>query len=158
MESIQRIPPIDEQLEVERAAAAPYVDYPDLPRWWPVVAGCWFTAVLTPAVADRPEHRALQIALLVVLIGLLGAAVRWYTTQRGVVPSNDPRHAPPEIARLMWAYYGLAATIALVVLACRRWAPPAVTLATTFVLSTVGLTLYDSRYRAAAARARARLS
>lgn len=159
MESTHPIPPTGDELhDVERAAAAPFVEYPDLPWWWAVVAGAWFTAILTPTVLDWPGNVFARLALLTVLIAILGATVRWYVAQRGVMPSNDPRVAPTEIGRVMWAYYVGVAVVLVVLLALWIWAPPAVTLAAVFVLSSGGLTFYERRYRTAAARTRARLA
>lgn len=159
MESTHPIPPTGDELrDVERAAAAPFVDYPELPRWWVIVAGLWFTAVLAPSVTEWPDNTALRISILVVLVAALGAAVTWYTSQRGVVPSTDPRHAPPEVGRVMWAYYALAAAAFGVMLALWAWAPPLVTLAWVFGVSTGGLAIYDRRYERAANRAKARLA
>lgn len=140
----------------DRAAAAPYIDYPEPPWWYPPAAGLWFAAIVSltgDVVTDNPVVRGVALAAL---IAILGVAVQRYRRIRGVMPATSPRHAPPEIRREMYAYLIAAAVVVTVVLATASTRPTAAP-PVTFVLATGGLALYEGRYRRAAGKVRERL-
>jgi hypothetical protein len=51
--------------EAERAAAAPYVDYPPSPRWFAPAAGLWAAGLVLAATA-LGDHPAVAIPIAVV--------------------------------------------------------------------------------------------
>lgn len=143
--------------DIDRAAAAPFLEYPSLPVWWPVVAGAWFTAVFSAGFTGWISNTGVRAAVTVSLVAALAFFLRWYMDRRGVMPSSDPRVAPTEIGRAMWWYYAGAIACALVIAACFLWAPPVVAAVATFILATVGIAVYDRAYHRAADQVRSRL-
>jgi hypothetical protein len=138
----------------ERAAAAPYVDYPPTPKWYPLAAGAW-AALVVLVMSGAWSRPAVFIPLLVALIVAEGAFLVWYRRYRQIMPSM--RHAPREINAAFGRYFvGLALVVGVCVgvyvtlgsLACA---------AVTLVVVTAGLALYERDYASAAAATRARL-
>ncbi len=147
--------PRQQLAEAERAAAAPYVDYPPTPRWYAPAVGAWSAALLA-VVTTRTSHHVLAIVMLASLLAAEGAFFAWYRAKRGTMPSM--RQVPTEIRAEMWRYLvGLAVVVAAVAAAVvlASWVVAAVV---TFVLVTAGLTVYERRYERAAAATRARLA
>lgn len=142
--------------ELERAEAAPYVDYPPTPAWYFPAAGAWFAGI-TGVQGLTEDHLPLAIALVVVLLGALGAFCAWYARYRGAMPSIL-RRAPRGMHRTFIAYFvGVALVLGAVWGTGEEvgwgWAS-----ALMFVLATVGLWLHEKSYAAAAARVRDRLA
>ncbi|GGO72101.1 hypothetical protein [Nocardioides deserti] len=142
--------------ELERAEAAPYVDYPPTPWWYYPAAGAWF-AGMTGLQGLTDVNLAVAIALLVVLLVALGAFSGWYARYRGAMPSVL-RRAPRGMGRMFAIYFvGVALVFGAVwwtgTEAGWGWAS-----ALMFVLATTGLWLHEQSYAAAAARVRERLS
>lgn len=137
-----------------RAEAAPYLSYPKLPRYYPVVFAAWFAAM-----AAALGHLGSPWAFVAVVVLLIAEIVflRWFSRAHGAMPWPGRGNPPPEIARLYRAYY-VGAALVLVAIALTWWLAglwPAV--AVTFVLTAAGLWLYDRRYEKAAATVRERL-
>jgi hypothetical protein len=144
----------DEALaEVERASAAPYVDYPPTPAWYPPAVGAW-TAALTMAttLADRILFGAALAALLAIEL----AALALYRRYRGTLPSM--RRVPAEIGRAMRQFFVGATAVLAAVVTVYALASPVVAAGVAFVTVTALLHWYEERYAAAAAAARDRLS
>jgi hypothetical protein len=140
--------------EAERAAAAPYVDYPRTPGWYAPVVGAW-SAALVAVLATRSSHPVLSVVVLVALVAAEGGFLAWYRNKRGTMPSM--RQVPPEIRREMSRYLvGLVVVVAAVVAAAVLLSGLLAALLA-FVLVTGGLTVYERRYERAAAATRARL-
>lgn len=142
--------------ELERAEAAPYVDYPPTPAWYFPAAGAWFAGI-TGMQGLTEDHLPIALVLLVVLIGALGAFCAWYAGYRGAMPSML-RRAPRGMGPMFALYFVGAALIFGAVWTTGHaagwgWASPL-----TFVLATTGLWLHEKSYGAAAARVRERLS
>lgn len=140
--------------EADRAAAAPYVDYPRTPTWYAPAVGAW-SAALVAVLAARNSHPVLSVALVLALVAAEVGFIAWYRTKRGTMPSL--RHVPPEIRSEMTRYVvGLVVVMAAVLAAAvlLSWVVAAVL---AFVLVTAGLTAYERRYARAAAATRARL-
>lgn len=138
--------------EADRAAAAPYIDYPPTPRWYPVATGVW-VAALCLALAIR-DHHVLRALALVSLIAVEVTFLAWYRRYRGTWPRG---RAPREIRQVMAAFVVGAASVVLVV-GLVLWLTNAWLAATAaFALATPAVTWYERAYAAAAARARARL-
>lgn len=147
--------------DAERAEAAPFVDYPPTPWWYPPLAGLWFGAVAaTMSGFYDPRADAIKVAALfgaaLLLFGLLGVFVGWYRRRWGSWPAM--RKAPAEI-RTAYAEYGVGLAVVSVavvgtwLLAGRWWGIGALT-----VLVAALLFWYERRYATAARRIRERLS
>ncbi|QRY63358.1 hypothetical protein JVX90_03750 [Gordonia sp. PDNC005] len=138
--------------EAERAAAAPFVDYPPTPPWYSPAVGAWFTC-LAAIVWYRPDTK-FAIPAMIVLIALVGAFVAWHTRVRGTMPTLTG--APRELRGPMLAYAAGVVVIAAVVIPLGMWEPLAGVLAT-FVLVTAGIAAYEAAYARAARAVRERL-
>lgn len=135
----------------DRAAAAPYTDYPPTPRWYSPATGAW--AAVLVALLFAPDDRSWlrAVGLLVVAAGI-AAFTLWYRPYRGVWPSFRP---PREIGVAM-AWFLVVAVLAVVGIAllASRWYWIGVLVA--FPAVTLGIWLYELAYRRAARRARER--
>lgn len=140
---------------LERAEAAPYLDYPELPGWYPVAFAAWFAAM---AAVVGYVGNLWVIAAVFGLIVVEVLFVRWFVRAHGAMPWPGKGNPPAEIARLYRAYYvaaaGVVVAVGLTWWLVGHW--PAV--AATFVLASLGFWLYDVRYEVAAARVRERLA
>ncbi|MDN4171511.1 hypothetical protein QWY28_00995 [Nocardioides sp. SOB77] len=141
---------------LERAEAAPYVDYPPTPGWYFPAAGAWFAGI-TGFQGLTDDHLPLALGLLVVLLVGLGAFCGWYARYRGVMPSML-RRAPRGMGTMFAVYFVGAALVLGAVWATGHavgwgWAS-----ALMFVLATTGLWLHEKSYAAAATRVRERLA
>ncbi|GAA5141147.1 hypothetical protein GCM10023340_02360 [Nocardioides marinquilinus] len=138
--------------EDERAAAAPWIDYPPTPAWYPVAGGLWFGAWAWIITADQ----WWSTLLLIPMVLLLGVYVGWYRRRRGTTPRWTG--APREINRALWVFAGIAAALVvgglLLDLLVGRWPM----IAWVAVGVAAGLALYERRYAVAARQARARLA
>ena len=138
----------------ERASAAPYVDYPPTPRWYPFAVGVW-AALMVLALHGIPERPAVFIPALLVLVVAEGAFLRWYRRYRQTMPSL--RGAPTEINT---AFRRCIAGVVVVLAVCagvNAAFGPFACAAVTFALVTAGLALYERQYAAAADATRDRL-
>ncbi|MDN4159996.1 hypothetical protein [Nocardioides abyssi] len=142
--------------DLERAEAAPYVDYPPTPGWYFPAAGAWF-AGLTGVQGLTEDHLPVAIALIVVLLGALGAFCGWYARYRGAMPSVL-RRAPRGMGSMFALYFVGAAVVLGVVWWTGAQAGWGWASALMFLLATAGLWLHEQSYAAAAARVRDRLS
>lgn len=137
--------------EDERAAAAPWIDYPAPPAWYPVAGGLWFGAWAWILTADQWWSSLLLLPLLL----LVGGYVGWYRRRRGTTPRWWG--APREIDRVLWLFIGTAAVLVaggvLLDQLVGRW--PMIAWVTLGV--GAGLALYEWRYARAARRTRERL-
>lgn len=144
------------QRTLERAEAAPYLDYPQLPWWYPAAFGAWFAAMAALLLGYLSDPFGLLA--LVALIGVEIWFFRWFERKHGAMPWPGKGNPPAEIARIHRAYYiGCFAVLFAVALTwwlLGHW--PAV--AATFILATGGFWLYDVRFEAVAERVRERLA
>jgi len=153
MESAEELRERERELVAERAAAAPYVDYPPTPRWYPPFMGLWATGY-TAVLGVPREHAMLQaLGQLVLLVVMIGFQV-WYRRYRGTWPRGK---APAEVRRVLAAFVvGAVVVIGLVALAL--WLGPLwIAVVVAFVLVTIGVSWYEAVYARAAARTRTRL-
>ncbi|MFC7493508.1 MULTISPECIES: hypothetical protein [unclassified Nocardioides] len=139
--------------KADRAEAAPWIDYPPTPRWYPFAVGTW-AALLTLVLAELED--ATRMAGAVGLIAIELAFLRWYVGYRGgVMPTGS---APREFRAAILCFVLTAAAIVLgataLVANVATWA------AVVFVLVavTLGIGWYERVYAGAAARARTRLA
>jgi hypothetical protein len=139
----------------ERAGAAPYIDYPPTPKWYPAAVGAWLAAVILTChgASERP---AIFIPLLVALLVAEFAFIAWYRRRWQTWPSM--RNAPKEI-RSAYRRYALTATPAFAAgIALYAFLGPYTAAAFAFVVTTVGLTAYERHYHHAAEATRRRLA
>jgi hypothetical protein len=138
--------------QAERAAAAPYIDYPPTPRWYPPATGLWAAAFcLAMAI---PDDSALRAVALVILVAVQLIFLAWYRRYRGVWPRG---RAPEEVRKVLMAFV-VGATAAIGVLGMTLWLADAwIAAVVAFVVVTPAVVLYERAYAAAAARARVRL-
>jgi hypothetical protein len=141
----------------ERAAAAPYVDYPPTPWWYAPVIGAWTAAVLGTFVWWR-ENAGLFIAALLVLIALELLFVSWMKRRHGALPVPGRGRPPAEIAAVWRGYMLGVAAIALLVALAWVLGGTLIAAGSAFVLVTAGLIGYERRYAVAAAQVRSRLT
>jgi hypothetical protein len=144
----------DHLAAAERAAAAPYVDYPATPPWYAPAVGAWAGA-LVGALLLLDEHPVLRVVSLLALVAVESGFIAWYRRYRGTMPTL--RRAPAEMSREFgWYFLGLALVVA-VVAAAALWVSGVLAAVLAFVLVTVGAEAYERRYARAAAATRARL-
>jgi hypothetical protein len=139
--------------EADRAAAAPWTDFPPTPRWYPPAVGAW-TALVAVTLGQGRAHPAAAVAGLVVLVIIEYGFVVWYRRYRGAMPGNrPPREFHQPIARLV---LGVAAITAVAWLGW-HFIHPAVAVGATFALMTALIGWYEGQYAAAAKAVKARL-
>ena len=136
----------------DRAAAAPWVDYPPTPWWYFPAAGCWFAA-MAAVVGGVGDNHVVDVIVLVIALVAYGACIGWYRRYRGVMPhGKPPREFWPAIG---WYLVGAAAFFVVVWFALQASIVLGTVLA--FVLATGGLAAYEVAYARAANRTRSRL-
>jgi hypothetical protein len=133
----------------ERASAAPYVDYPPTPKWYPFVVGAW-CALMVLALHGLSTDTAVFVPVVVALVAAEGAFIAWYRRYRKTMPTL--RNAPPEINAAFRRYF--AGCVAVLAVCAGTWVllGPAVCAAVTFVLVSAGLWRYEHDYAAARQR------
>jgi hypothetical protein len=144
--------PRQDLADAERAAAAPYVDYPKTPAWYPPAVGIWAAALVAIIGVDDHTVRSAGLVGLIVLEVLFLA---WYRRKRGVMPNL--RGAPREIAREM-RWYVVGALVVVAVAGAAFTVSSLLAAAVALVLVTAGVAVYERRYEVAAARTRDRLA
>ncbi|MQA82997.1 MAG: hypothetical protein GEV10_31855 [Streptosporangiales bacterium] len=148
---------IREQLRAaERAAAAPYVDYPKDP-WWTVPGFGALASLIVLGVnlreqSDMPDWAA-TLPLALVAAGACGY-VLWQRRRRGTMPSGK---APREVNRVLWGFVLGAVVVAVVVFVFADLAPLWLAVPSAFVLASGGMLWFGRAYDRAAAQARERL-
>ncbi|WP_040590163.1 hypothetical protein [Sciscionella marina] len=139
--------------QADRAAAAPYVDYPPTPAWYPPATGLWAAAFCL--VTGIPSGSALKaVALAVLVVAELGFVV-WYRRYRGVLPRG---RAPKEVRKVLAAFV-VGAVVVIAVIGVTLWLTTpllAAILAAAVVIPAIAW--YERAYAAAAGRTRARLA
>lgn len=140
--------------DVERAAAAPYVDHPPSPRWLPVAFGAWVAAFVLCFLLDGPLFAAVVVALLLLELGF----IRWVAKRHGALPDPTKGEPPAEIVRQYRNYLVGLAAIAVAVVLLAWLVDLVLTAVVAFVLVTGAYAVYERTYDRAAAQVRARLS
>lgn len=138
--------------QADRAAAAPYIDYPPTPRWYPPATGLWAGCFcLSLAIPGDSPLRGVALLVLVVVEMVFLA---WYRRYRGTWPRG---RAPEEIRRVMLGFVAgvvpVVGVVGLVVWLAGPWVAALVAV----VIVTPAVAWYERAYAAAAARARLRL-
>jgi hypothetical protein len=147
-----------EQLRmVERAEAAPYVNYPKTPWWYAPAIGLWVAAMIGAFTWWRENAVLFCLSLAVLIVAEIGF-ITWMQRRHGAMPFPGRGRPPVEIASIWRAYFaGLAAIGVLVALAWWLVGVPAAAVAA-FVLVTGGLIVYERAYAVAAAKVKERLA
>ena len=86
----------------ERASAAPYVDYPPTPKWYPFAVGAW-CALMVLALHGLSTSTAVFVPIILVLVAAEGAFIAWYRRYRKTMPTM--RNAPREINAAFKRYF-----------------------------------------------------
>ncbi|WP_238006927.1 hypothetical protein KZZ52_44505 [Dactylosporangium sp. AC04546] len=147
----------DQLLLVERAAAAPYVQYPPSPWWYAPAVGAW-TAALIGAFVWWRENGVLFTASLGMLVSAEVLFLIWMRRRHGAMPMPGHGKPPAEIAAVWRGYFaGVGAIAVLVTLAWWLGGVP-VAAAVAFVLVTAGIAIYERKYAIAAGKVRDRLA
>lgn len=152
--------------DLERAEAAPYVDYPATPTWYPLAAGVWFSVFVYAFaigvghwLTSEPTSAAQAIgfsATMMILVAIEVAFFNWYFTSYGAVPSLRG-NAPPEIRDAFRRYFvGLGIVVPVIIVAAVLAGPLGGAMVA-LVLVTGGAWLYERRYEVAAEAVKARL-
>jgi hypothetical protein len=142
------------QRVAERAAAAPYVDYPPTPSWYYPAFGVWVAAYVA-LLGLREEHPVLLVVGIVGLSAVVGLFIGWYQRYHGAMPR--PLRGPREFRRVYVAYFAGLAVLAGLVAGAWVLVGHAAAVAVAFVGTVVGLYGYERAYAAAASRARERI-
>ena len=141
---------------LERAEAAPYVNYPKTPGWYSPAVGLWMAALIGAFTWWRVSA-ALFVGSLVALVALEFWFITWLRRRHGAMPM--PGHGtPPREIGAIWVRFFVAVPVVVALIALAWWlgGVPAGA-GTAFVLVTAGLWYYERRYAAAAAEVRKRL-
>jgi len=148
--------------ELERAEAAPYLEY-RVSKWWAPGFALWFgflVAALDYVWATRgeggPARSIVVVGIMIILAVTLGMGIRWYQHYNGTWPAFFG-NKPPEITRAYARYSIGVAILVPVIIAVAYFAPWWASGLVTFGLVFVQLHRYSRFYDAAAAAAKARL-
>ncbi len=135
----------------DRAEAAPWVDYPATPAWYPPVVGLWAAALTASAASLEGVWRAVAV---LGLVGIELGFIERYRRYRGTMPAGRP---PRELNRAIWTFAvsaaGIAAVVTALALAGLTWWAVGVAA----VFPTLLAWWYERAYALAARRARERL-
>lgn len=136
----------------DRAAAAPWIEYPPVPWWHPLFFAA-YAAALTLSIGLLGG-----IASALVNVGLAGAAITylaWYTRKRGTYPRGK---APQELRGPFALLFGGAALIAVAAWGIGALVSVALAAAVAALATGVLVARYEVLYARAAARTRERLA
>ncbi|MQW76062.1 hypothetical protein GHK92_09260 [Nocardioides sp. dk4132] len=155
MESIDREALREAHRAAERAEAAPYIDYPPTPAWYPPAMGAWATAY-TLLLTLWEDHGWWLVLGMIGLAALTGLFLGWYSHHHGAVPNL--RHAPREF-RSAFACYAVVVVSIVGSIALSWWlVGPALAAPVAFVATVVGLVVYERAFASSARRTRQRLA
>lgn len=133
------------------AAAAPFLEPPPTPSWYPVAAGAW-SAAFVLAVGGLRDRFGLFTAAMGVLVGLLVAYTTWFGRRWGGWP--PARRAPAEIDRVMRRFLLGGAVIIGAIMLIGHWTGYILAAGATFIAVTMWVGWYDTAYTAAVVRAK----
>lgn len=144
-------------LLAERAAAAPYVDYPRDP-WW-IAPGFGLLAVLFVLginLRERPDGSGWLGSLMSLAVVLAaGGFLRWQRRRRGTMPAGK---APREVKRVLVGFVVGASIVAVALFTLADTAPLWLALPAAFAVTTAGMLWYGAAYDHAAAKVKERLA
>lgn len=152
-----------ERLRVaERAAAAPYVDYPPTPWWYPAMLAVYAAALALVFGAARGQltffGELVAVAVLLLAVFLLGAWWRWDRNRRGTWPRVWRfSSAPPEIRPVMRRWFAGFVVVLAVAAALVVWVSVWLAAPVAAVITYLGVVWYERVFGRAAARVRERL-
>lgn len=149
----------DEFAMLERAEAAPYLDYPATPWWYAPAVGLWVAALVGASWWAIVGEPALFIGAVAVLLVVEGIFLGWMQRRHGAFPFPLPgRGNPPREIVALWRGFGIGVAVIVLLVGLAWWQvgiPLAAAMA--FVLVAGGVALYERRYARAVVRARERL-
>jgi hypothetical protein len=135
----------------DRAEAAPWIDYPPTPRWYPVATGVWAASLVLAFQIDQSFLRAMVV---LALVGVELAFLGWYRRYRGTMPKGT---APKEFRSAINLFALINVLTAAVVVATSLAGLPWLGALIALVAVTANFTWYERAYADAARRARERL-
>ncbi len=137
--------------EADRAAAAPWIDFPPTP-WWYVPGVALFAAAMPPvySLLDGWQRSLAQLGLVAVVLAFL----LWYRRYRGTMPSGS---APRELRGALWAFIAGAIVLTLSVWLVAETAGPWWAAALSGIGALVVVGWYERAYTRAADRIRERV-
>lgn len=141
---------------IDRAAAAPYVDYPKNP-WWAVPAFATVAPlfVLGVNLSERSDVPDALAALLMAIVVISAWGYAWWQYRRwGAAPADK---APREVNRVMWGFVAGAVVVGVALFMLADWAPLWLAMPTAFMLVAAGLFWFGRAYARAAQKVRERL-
>ena len=141
--------------DADRAAAAPYLDYPASPAWYPAATGGWY-ALMIIAVSSLDDHRAWALAGLAFLIAAELAFIAWMRRSWGTWPRLAG--APDEIRGAYGWFLVRLLVLMVVVGAAGLLAGAWVSAGIAFVGATALIWTYERTYARAAQKTRDRLA
>lgn len=144
--------------ELERAEAAPYIDYRPTPWWVAPYFGLYFVGLVLAFAWTSDAYRPVYFAILAVLLVSLFVVVRHIKRRNGALPFPGRGTPPPEIARVYRLYFWSLIPVAAVLLLSFFLLPVPVSAVIAFVTVTAGVVLYDRVYERAAVVVRERLA
>jgi hypothetical protein len=152
MESDSTWTPEDALQSIERAAAAPWIDYPPTPWWYYPTIGAWCAALI---LALFGLGGLAGSAAAVALVGLEFWFIGWLKRQRGTWPRIT--QSPAEFKPAIRAFFAVTVVLVLVVAGVLVTAGPFAAAPLAFVGVTIGLYIYEKAYERAVASTRVRL-
>lgn len=151
---------IREQLRLaERAAAAPYIDYPKDPWWQFLLLSLVlpiFALLLNTLVNGSTTMRSLLALQSLAITGITLAVVLSQRKRRGALPSGGK--APAELRRVFRWYFVGASALTLAVSALALTTPLYVSMPVAWALSLFGIAWFGMAHERAAVRIRERLA
>lgn len=141
----------------ERAAAAPFIDYPKTPWWYPLLFATFMTAVLAGPALVQHGHGIAGFGLQFLSLAALITFARWYRTRWGAWPRMSA--APAEIKGAYRWFLTMFVVGAVVSVAAWLLGGPQVGLPAIFVVAYALIWAYEGVvYPRAAQRVRERLA
>lgn len=137
--------------EADRAAAAPWIDYPPTPRWWAPLFGIW--TLLFGLNIGYVDHLAQAVGSLVLALSM-GALVGWQRSIRGTYPTG---RAPREFRASMTVLFVGALVLGAIGWLVATLSAPWVGAVVAAIGAVVLVAWYERTYARVAAELRARL-
>lgn len=140
----------------ERAAVAPWLDYPPTPWWHAPSGGVLLGAIVLVLGESENVHTAVGVALALAVVLAVGAWLGASVARMGVVPRL--RSAPAEFVPVLRGYFAGCGLLALLIVTVYVTVGSRVAAAVAALGAWGGLVLYERRYEKAAEAARKRLA
>lgn len=150
------LPPEEELAFAERAAVAPWIDYPTTPWWYEPSAGLLAGALVLVLGERGGLHGAVFVVMALLLVFLMGAWIGAAVSRQGAVPRL--RRAPAEFVPVLRAYF-VGFVLVLTVVVMLYFAVDSRVAAIAAAVGVAGgLYLYERRFATTAAIVRKRVA